>query len=44
MLFRSANIIEEAMDRYNFIAKPDVIDYFETDKEARRELSSLYLK
>lgn len=39
-----ANIIEEAMDRYNFIAKPDVIDYFETDKEARRELSSLYLK
>ncbi|MCK9163108.1 MAG: 1-deoxy-D-xylulose-5-phosphate reductoisomerase [Bacteroidales bacterium] len=39
-----ANIIEEAMDKYNFILKPDVNNYFETDNEVRKELSSLLLK
>lgn len=39
-----ANVIEEAMDKYNFILKPDVNNLFDTDNEVRRELSSLYLK
>ncbi|MDD4528574.1 MAG: 1-deoxy-D-xylulose-5-phosphate reductoisomerase [Bacteroidales bacterium] len=39
-----AQKIEMAMNKYNFIAKPDVNNYFETDKEVREELSSLLLK
>ncbi|MFA6199358.1 MAG: 1-deoxy-D-xylulose-5-phosphate reductoisomerase [Bacteroidales bacterium] len=39
-----AKIIEQAMDKYNFIAKCDVNNYFETDKEVREELTSLLLK
>lgn len=39
-----ANVIEEAMDKYNFILKPDVNNLFDTDTEVRRELSSLLLK
>lgn len=39
-----AQKIEIAMNKYNFIAKPDVNNYFETDKEVREELSSLLLK
>lgn len=39
-----AEKIEMAMNKYNFIAKPDVNNYFETDKEVREELSSLLLK
>ncbi|MFA6932470.1 MAG: 1-deoxy-D-xylulose-5-phosphate reductoisomerase [Bacteroidales bacterium] len=39
-----AQKIEMAMNKYNFIAKPDVNNYFETDKEVREESSSLLLK
>lgn len=39
-----ANVIEQAMDKYNFILKPDVSNLFDTDNEVRRELGSLYLK
>lgn len=39
-----AKTIEQAMDKYNFIAKCDVNNYFETDKEVREELTSSLLK
>ena len=39
-----AKTIEQAMDKYNFIAKCSVNNYFETDKEVREELTSLLLK
>ncbi|MPL77233.1 1-deoxy-D-xylulose 5-phosphate reductoisomerase [bioreactor metagenome] len=37
-------IIANAMSKYNFIAKANVNDFFETDKEVREELSSMLLK
>lgn len=37
------NIIANAMDTYNFIANPNVSDFFDTDKEVREELGSIYL-
>lgn len=37
-------IIANAMNKYNFIAKADVNDFFETDKEVRDELNSAILK
>ncbi|MBP1646155.1 MAG: 1-deoxy-D-xylulose-5-phosphate reductoisomerase [Bacteroidetes bacterium] len=37
-------IIANAMSKYNFIAKANVNDFFETDKEVRDELSSILLK